>query len=66
MKAVSLEEKPTTPPGKRPESNWAVPGLYFYDKGVVDIADTLKPSSRGEVESTDINHVYLDRGSLSV
>jgi glucose-1-phosphate thymidylyltransferase len=60
-RAVSLEEKP-----KSPRSEYAVPGLYFYDNEVVDIAASLKPSDRGEYEITDVNRAYLDRGKLSV
>ena len=61
LKAISIEEKP-----EKPKSNYAVPGLYFYDNEVIKIAEELKPSFRGEYEITDVNKIYLERGKLKV
>ncbi|MHA6720047.1 glucose-1-phosphate thymidylyltransferase RfbA [Sphingomonas sp. RS6] len=59
--ATSVEEKPTNP-----KSNWAITGLYFYDKDVVDIAKSIQPSARGELEITDVNRIYMERGDLHI
>jgi glucose-1-phosphate thymidylyltransferase len=61
FRAISLEEKPT-----QPRSNYAVPGLYFYDSQVAELAENLRPSARGEIEITDLNQIYMEKGLLDV
>lgn len=61
MKAISIEEKP-----EKPKSHYAVPGLYFYDNSVIDIAKNIKPSERGEIEITDVNRTYMEQNRLKV